>query len=538
MSSPVEQIKARLNIADVVSGYIKLQKAGANFKANCPFHREKTPSFFVSPARESWHCFGCGKGGDMFNFVMEIEGIEFYDALVILATRAGVELKPMSQEYASEHSRLLQLMEDAKKFYESELRKNDGVKNYLKERGLKGETAKEFGVGFAPDGWRNLHSFLKNKNYTDIEMEKAGMVVKSTKGYYDRFRSRIMFPWNNFAGQTVGFSGRIFEKDDGTGKYINTPQTVLYDKSNLLYGFDKAKMEIRKKDDCILVEGQMDVIMSHQAGVRNAVAVSGAALTENHLHLIKRLTDNLSICFDKDKAGFLASKRGIDMALIDGLEVKVISIESKDPADVVKENPETWQKAAGSAKNIIEFYLKSFAEKITDPRELKKKIESTVLPYVTLVPSEIEKAHWVGKIAGMLNVKEEPIWEELKKVEIKEFDEIKGREPAKAPMKSRLDFLRSRLSGFDFWRKGKGGKELNNEEKKLAFEAELFYGEIENLDEEYEKLSGEIEKEEVRKELENISLLIRQAEASNNEEDIKAYLDKFNKLTKKLNNIK
>jgi len=201
MSSQVEQIKSRLNVVEVVSTYLKLQKAGINLKANCPFHTEKTPSFFVSPTRDSWHCFGCNKGGDIFNFVMEIEGVEFPEALKILADRAGVELRPVDREYQSERVRLLKLMEEAKKFYESGLKKNKDDIEYLKSRGLKGETAKNFGVGFAQNEWRDLCAFLKGKKYSDSEIEKSGMSVKSDRGYYDRFRNRIMFPIANSSGQ-------------------------------------------------------------------------------------------------------------------------------------------------------------------------------------------------------------------------------------------------------------------------------------------------------------------------------------------------
>ena len=216
MSSTVEQIKSRLSIADVVQSYIKLQKAGANFKANCPFHNEKTPSFFVSPSRQSWHCFGCSRGGDMFSFIMEIEGVDFLESLKILADRAGVEVEKIDKKQQSERLRLLQLIGESVKFYEFELRKNADVVAYLKKRGMKGETAKSFNLGFAPAGWRNLHDYLKDKDYSDFEMEKAGMIVKSDKaqtGYYDRFRSRIMFPIFNASGQAVGFSGRIFGEE-------------------------------------------------------------------------------------------------------------------------------------------------------------------------------------------------------------------------------------------------------------------------------------------------------------------------------------
>ncbi|MBU2219395.1 DNA primase [Patescibacteria group bacterium] len=570
MSSSVEQIKSRLNIVDIVASYIKLQKAGINLKALCPFHHEKTPSFFVSPARETWHCFGCNKGGDIFSFVMEIEGVEFPDALKTLADRAGVELKPVSQEYRTERSRLLQLLDEANRFYEAELNKDKKVLDYLKERGLENKTIKEFGIGFAPEGWRNLHSFLKTKGYSDSEIEKSGLIIKSEKGYYDRFRSRIMFPLNNSAGQIVGFSGRIFvgratsEMPDVArptaepAKYINTPQTILYDKSKLLYGFDNAKTEIRKKDLCVLVEGQMDVIMSHQAGVKNAIAVSGTALTFDHLRIIKRLTENLAMAFDKDEAGFQASKRGIDMAISEGFEIKVIIIPAgKDPADAIKEDKKIWEKAVKNAKNIIGFYLEVLFEKSDDPRELKKKIRDLVLPYVAIIPDEIEKAHWVGEIAKVLNIKEEPIWEELRRIpkpasQVQEMPEP-GLDDEKR--RSRLDLLKERLIGFILWQDEAKDKELKKKmkecrekynlklnkqasnEKKFIFEAELCYSGVKDLQKELDKLMMEIEKENIKLEREEITSKIRQLEMSGKEENLIEYLNRFNDLNKKLKEL-
>jgi len=571
MSSHVEQIKSRIGIADVVQSYMKLQKAGANFRACCPFHNEKTPSFFVSPARESWHCFGCNRGGDIFSFVMEIEGLEFSQALKILADRTGVEIKPESRELVSERTRVSQALEEAKIFYEGELKNNQGVIEYLKERGLTGETAKAFGVGFAPDGWRNLRDFLSLKSFTDQEMEKAGIVIKpasdndgpqkglpaSRQGHYDRFRSRIMFPLNNSSGHIVGFSGRIFgNEDDKMGKYINTPQTILYDKSRTLYGFDKAKMEIRKKDACILVEGQMDVIMSHQAGFTNTVAVSGTALTDEHLKIIKRLTNNLIMAFDKDEAGFNASKRGIDMALAEGFEVNVAVVPSgKDPADTIKENPEEWEKAVANATHIIEFYLDALSK--LPPRESRKEIEETILPRVAVLRSEIEKAHWVKKIAGKLALSEDPIWEQMKKIKfsgsgIKNATETKSA-PTPVVQKTRLQLLENRILGLLLWQKNTDDIELKSEIEKalkghnwdlekendrLVFEAELFYNESNNLSKELASLLLEFEKEKIRLRLEELSEEIRRAEASQDDEGLKRSLDEVNQLTKKINELK
>ena len=565
MSSTIEQIKSRLNIADVVQSYIKLQKAGANFKANCPFHNEKTPSFFVSPARQSWHCFGCSRGGDMFSFVMEIEGIDFSESLKILADRAGVEIEKIDKNRQNERLRLLQLIDESVKFYEAEMRKNGEVIAYLKKRGMKGETAKSFGIGYAPAGWRNLYDYLKDKGYSDSEMEKAGMTVKSAKaqaGYYDRFRSRIMFPILNASGQAVGFSGRIFgeEGTDSGGKYINSPQTVLYDKSAILYAFDKAKNEIRKKDACVIVEGQMDAVMSHQAGAANAVAVSGTALTAEHLKLIKRLTEKIIMAFDKDEAGARASSKGIDMALAEGFEVKIaVSPSGKDPADAVLDNPESWLKAVSEAKNVVEFYLELFDE--------RKDIERKILPYIAVLPSEMEKAGWVKKVAEKLKIKEDAVWDELKK--IKSAPKQLGSSASKSnleaelpsPKQTRLEFMRNKLLGIALWQKDTHDQELKSiideftalkkdeidnypseEKNRLILEAELFFSEEASLAGEFLKIKKEIEKEEVKEELENITVKIKELEMAEDlpsgEAKLKQYLDDFHKLTKKLQETK
>ncbi len=567
MSSHVEQIKSRLGIAEVVESYLKLQRAGVNFKAPCPFHNEKTPSFFVSPSRESWHCFGCNRGGDIFSFVMEIEGVDFPGALRVLARRAGVELTPVDLKQKSERVSLLRLLDEAKKFYEVRLKENAAVINYLKERGMKGETAKAFGVGFAPDGWRNLYDFLKKKGFSGEEMEKAGLVIKKSSAdsyqssaYYDRFRSRIMFPLNNSSGQIVGFSGRIFKSaesqelkaDSGNevAKYINTPQTLLYDKSKVLYGFDKAKTEIRKKGYCILVEGQMDVIMSHQAGFVNTAAVSGTALTSDHLKMIKRLCDSLVMAFDKDDAGFQASKRGIDIALAEGLEVKVAEIPSgKDPADTVKEDPEVWRKAVDGAKHIIDFYL--------DILNDRKEIEKIVLPYIAALSSDIEKAEWVKKTAKKLSIGEEPIWEELKKIKLT----APKRDPSEKPniqnnvgKMTHFSLVRDRLLGFLVWKKDTNDQSLKekiseisekfnlipeDDREDLVFEAESFYNEAKDLKKELIDLALDFEREDIKRRLEEITEEVRKLERSDAEDDkIKKQLDKFYKLTKELNELK
>src|SRR3990167_3451002 len=351
MEDNVSKIKERLNVVDVISGYLKVQKAGANFKAQCPFHNEKTPSFFISPERQIWHCFGCQKGGDIFTFVKQMEGVEFPEALRILAARAGIELEEFDSTIKDSKDRLYQICEASARFFEKQLSHSgtgQRAVEYLKSRGLEGATMAKFRLGFAPGAWDSLSGYLRNSGFTEKEIVDAGMVIKrESEGIYDRFRLRIMFPISYVNGRVVGFTGRILEGDEKEAKYINTPQTLIYDKSRILYGLEHSRGDIRKKDKCLLVEGNMDVVMSHQAGVTNVVASSGTALTPMHLAILKRYTDNLDFCFDTDSAGAMATKRGIGMALGQNFSVRAVSIDDKDckdPADYVQKygnNPST-----------------------------------------------------------------------------------------------------------------------------------------------------------------------------------------------------
>ncbi|MFH1978887.1 MAG: DNA primase [Patescibacteria group bacterium] len=554
MSSPVEEIKQRLTVVDVVGSYIKLQKAGANFKCPCPFHSEKAPSFYVSPAREIWHCFGCNAGGDLFEFVKRIEGVEFAEALRILADRAGVTLTRQTREaveFRNEKTRLLDLLHTAAYFYQKQLAGNEDVLNYLWSRGLKNETLKDFNVGFSPEekmGWRNLLNYLKDKGYVAEEIEKAGLVVRKegSLDFYDRFRGRIMFPLKDTSGRIVGFSGRIFKHSEA--KYINTPQTVLYDKSKILYGFDQAKLEIGKEDACILVEGQMDVLMSHQAGVKNAVAVSGTALTVQHLQLIKRLTNNLVMAFDSDEAGLQAAKRSIDLALRDDFEVRAISIPGeKDPADLIKENADIWIKTSRDSVHIIEFYVGVLREKHKgDARKFKLEIEKNVLPYLLFIKSQIDRSHWVKELAKYLEVKEEVVMDELKKIKLSTGSE--NLRPQKKDMKGRATVLKERLAGISLWKKDKklipnAVKELvaeilsnikKDEKDKLALESELYYSGSEKLEDEIQGLAMELKKESVKNKLEILAEEVRKLEMEGKNEELQKKLVEFQELSKEL----
>lgn len=435
MDSQIDEIKNKLNVLDVVGSYVKLTKTGINHRGICPFHSEKGPSFFVSPARQMWHCFGCGVGGDIFEFVKKIEGVEFGDALRILASKAGVVLKRENPKATSERKKLYEICDLASSFFEKQLGNSTygkEAKDYLLKRGIKEESIKKWRLGYSPDTWQGLSDFLVGRGYKREEIVKAGLAVQSDRGNnpYDRFRGRIIFPIFDSNSQVVGFGARVFKQADKkeTAKYINTPQTLLYDKSNVLYGINHAKLAIRKNNNCVLTEGYTDAIMCHQAGFENTVAVSGTALTSRHLNFLKRYSDNLVLAFDMDLAGDSATKRGINLAENQGFNIKVADTysgavpagrQAKDPADIILENPETWGDSLKKARTIMDFYFDSAFAKFDKTTSLgKKEIGRVVLPAIKRLQNRIEQSHWIQKLAGMLNVSEISVTEELKDTKI------------------------------------------------------------------------------------------------------------------------
>ncbi len=465
----IDQIKQKLDILEVLGDYVKLTKAGRNYKARCPFHVERSASFMVSPERQIWHCFGCGLGGDIFGFVMRIEGVEFGDALRLLARRAGVVLKKQDPQVQSQKKRLYEVCELAAKFFETQLAKTAAGKKateYLMGRGMKPETIKDWRLGWAHKEWRALYEFLKTRGYKDEEILIAGLTIKpeenstkncklKTANCYDRFRSRIIFPIFDSQGQVIAFGGRIFgeaAKKEDMAKYLNSPQTPLYDKSNVLYGLNKAKNEIRTKDLCVIVEGYMDLIMSHQARVANVVASSGTALTASHLNIIGRYTKNLAMAFDSDEAGNMATRRSIDLALRRDFAVKVILMEDKDPADIVKKNSEEWLNLIGKAQSIMDFYFAyAFARHDSKSLEGKREIRKILLTAIKSLASKTEQGEWIKELARRLRVDERDLLADMQKIKLDEPErsDVPGGAPEQqAVVKSRLEGLEERFLGL------------------------------------------------------------------------------------------
>jgi DNA primase len=409
----IQEIKERLPIEEVVSRYIKLEKSGINLKGLCPFHGEKTPSFFVAPHRGSFMCFGCGKKGDIFTFVQEIEGIEFFDALKQLAEQAGVTLE-LQKTDSKEKKDSYAILEKACLVFQSHLQKDIRAQEYLSGRGLSEQTIRQFRIGFIPDEWNLLYTELKN-SFDEKEILESGLVIKHENGrVYDRFRGRIMFPIFDSNGKVIAFTGRVLipEQKD-TPKYVNSPETSLFSKSHVLYGLNFAKQAIRKHNFVILVEGQMDVIMSHQMGYSNTVASSGTAFTQDQLQIISKLTPNLLLAFDSDTAGLATTAKVWEMAINQGLDVKIAYYdEAKDPADTIKENPDVWKDIIKKSIHIIEFVTRLVA-KIPDERKKLKAYQERILPLLKRVHTYSEKNFFIEKISSMLSINSAIVWSDL-----------------------------------------------------------------------------------------------------------------------------
>ncbi|MFA6459464.1 MAG: DNA primase [Candidatus Paceibacterota bacterium] len=462
----VEEIKRRLPIEEIIGAYVKLEKAGKSYKAKCPFHNEKSASFFVSPDRGGYYCFGCGAKGDIFTFIEQFEGLDFRGALKVLAEKAGVEIGHSDPQADSERDQLYSVIEEAAKYFEIQIGLSKSALDYVKSRGITEETRKLFRIGFAPEGWRNLSVHLTKKGYSNAIMEKAGLIKKSDtdSGYYDRFRGRIMFPINDSSGRAIAFSGRILKDDGQSAKYLNSPDMPLYDKSLVLYGLDKAKSEIRRIGYAILVEGQMDLVMSHQAGIKNTVAASGTALTDevmnesgtiSNLGLVRRLSPNIIIAFDADQAGRKAAMRAAGIALGMGMDVKIADITGgKDPAELVQDDVEKWKTTLRNAKPLVEFELGNVMSEVTDPRKLPKAINERILPLIVRMESGGDQSFFVQKVSDRTKIPLDVIWQDLKVIEKRQKppEQNNYRKPTSVRTSSelgkRIDIVERRLFGL------------------------------------------------------------------------------------------
>jgi DNA primase len=578
MSTPVEKIKERLNIVDLLGTYIKLEKAGKNMKACCPFHNEKTPSFFVSPERDSYYCFGCNAKGDIFTFVQEFEGLDFFGALKLLAERTGVELVRENIGMKNEKEAIFNALEAATQFFESNLPKSQSAIKYLEKRGLTEKTIKDWRIGFVADDWRTLYDYLSARKFSDSEIEQAGLIKRKEmtplhqgsvgQGFYDRFRGRIMFPIRDSAGRVVGFSGRILpEADDGkAAKYLNSPETAVFNKGRLLYGFDLAKLAIKKLDYSVIVEGQMDIIMCHQAGFQNVVATSGTALTPEHLILLKRISNRVIMAFDADKAGFNAATKAWQLALSLGMEVKIAEFkEGKDPAEVILNDKEKFKEALKDSMHIVDFYLAKILSEKLEERKTGAEVREKILPFLVLIESNIEKSHWVKKINEKTGIKEDAIWEDLKKIKIEPGVagvETKVGNFNDAVVVGRIDSIERRVIGVINWQEKDSDKVIDLEKTKekvreiigeenfkkwenvpeqilneATFEAEQYYDK-KRIQVVLDELLMELEKEYVKRALtETLAEMVKaEKEKDLKKRDIMA--SKCNELTKKLSKLK
>ncbi len=461
MSREIDEIKAKIDLVDLMGEYIKLIPAGANYKALCPFHNEKTPSLMISRPRQIWKCFGCGEGGDIFDFLMKMENLEFGETLRVLAKKAGVTLSNTNITEDNQKNKLYDICQLAARYWHKILLESSAgaaARDYLKNRGLTEETIEDFQLGYAADSWDNLLKFLSSRKFKEAEIFAAGLTVKKNQGsgFYDRFRDRITFPILDLHGRTVGFGARTMKADEGA-KYINSPQTQIYNKSAILYGFYQAKAAIKSEDLVILVEGYMDVIPSHQAGVKNVVAISGTALTPEQIKILKRYSNNLAIALDMDAAGRQAAERSIDLALGEEMNVRVITLpQGKDPGECVKNSPDDWRQAIAAAQPAMDYFFAVALGKwdVGKPED-KKAIGKFLLEKISQIGNPIEKDHWIRELAKRLDVSENVLRELLAKVRVVHTaTAVKPLETAKIglkrPQDDRQTVLLKKMLGLGF----------------------------------------------------------------------------------------
>jgi len=423
--SDTDEIKSRINIVDFIGKRVTLKKTGRNYKGLCPFHNEKTPSFIVSPERQTFHCFGCGKGGDILAFVMEYDHVDFVEALEELAEVTGVKLtrRVGDTPEVKLKQKIFEVNHLASEYYQYILTKHklgENARDYLKHRGVSDKSVKTFGLGYSPNSWDTLSAYLKKKGYDASLLVQAGLTIgrPGGSGYYDRFRGRVMFTLKDHRGNVVGFSGRVLDPTAKEAKYINTSETPVYIKGNVLYGLDVTRGAIQKENEAIVMEGELDLISSFQAGISNVVAIKGSALTEGHVNLLRRYTEKLAFALDSDMAGDTAARRGIEIADRAGLDMRVVILPSgKDPDEAVRENAVAVKKAIKHAIPIYDYFISSAAKRFdTSSAFGKKKVSEELLPVLDKIENPIVQGHYIKKLAKTLDTPEETIAESMRRL--------------------------------------------------------------------------------------------------------------------------
>ncbi len=425
--STLEEIKDRVDIVDLISEYVHLKKAGQNWKGLCPFHTEKTPSFTVSPAKQIFHCFGCGSGGDIFTFLVRYESLSFPETLRILAKRAGITLKSFQKDAVKtgEKEILLNMHKDALNFFQQNLTRNVNALEYLKSRGINIEAQKLFSLGYATKTWNALLTYLTHKSYKPETIKKAGLITQGSKGYYDTFRDRIIFPIYDLKGDVVAFGGRSI--DNSEPKYLNSPETLIFNKRRILYGLNHAKDSIKKAGYALFMEGYLDVITANLHGFTNSVAPLGTAFTQEHGKLIKRFAEDIVLVFDSDQAGIKAAKNATNILLESGLNVKILSFpDLEDPDSFLREKgKEAFGKLLENPLSVIEFFMKQGGDKRLIARE--------VLDTISKVPDKILQGEYVRMLSEKLNVRESLVLEQLQRIRMRPRSGFKTAIPETQP---------------------------------------------------------------------------------------------------------
>ncbi|MFH1192715.1 MAG: DNA primase [Candidatus Jorgensenbacteria bacterium] len=574
-STDVDRIKEKLNIVDFIRGYLTLQPAGKNFKALCPFHPEKTPSFIVSPDRQRFHCFGCAADGDIVTFLMRYENLEFPEALRVLAEKAGVPLQTLSPREQREFGVLYDIHEKAKEFFQQTLREHGAAQAYLKNRGLKGETAAAFELGFAPGG-ESLTVHLIGKGFDVNDIVRAGLAHKNTAGLYrDRFFNRIIFPIMNSVGKTVAFTGRVLEGTAGDGsdapKYLNSPETPIFNKSKILYGFHLTKNDIAHARSALFVEGQMDLLMAWQAGVKNVVAVSGTALTPFHLEKLRRLADTMVLSFDNDEAGVHALERSLDLLNNFDFHVKVADLGAfKDPAEAAEKDPGFLAGAVASAQAAFShLFAHYFPRDAAGTRELTetKRIVRNILQKIKRLKSATEQTAWLKDLAKHSGIAEVMLLQELSSLPVAAETPADGGaaagkpaagKPAGKSIADRADTLAERLVGLAFtngdflatlrekqsWLPARYQTALGESEGEagaaLQMQASYLLAQLapDRIAKEFSDLLRQLEISVLEMEQRELKTVIQKAEGAGDEKTLTKAAERFQALAKRINELK